>query len=165
MIRECSSWASRKDAVQMFFLTLTRDMFAGKCSKWVAFLAVLREYIFCNVEWVRVRKIGEVFWVTLYCKMSHVFCQFLLALKLSTRKSEIKIGETLNMRFLNHLFSGLELRFFGAVLECSSQCSHCGRHVYSAPNLHPRPPLKSFARPCWGSHFSECIPNSHIINA
>ena len=35
VFRECSSWASRNGAVQIFFLTPTRNMFAGKCLKWV----------------------------------------------------------------------------------------------------------------------------------
>ena len=40
VLRECSSWASRNGAVQMFFLTPTRNIF----------LVALREYIFHNVE-------------------------------------------------------------------------------------------------------------------
>ena len=47
---ECSSWASWNGAVQKFFLTPTRNMF----------LAVLREYIFYKVEWVKVCKMGEL---------------------------------------------------------------------------------------------------------
>ena len=33
---------------------------------------------------------SEVLRVKLYCKMGDLFCQFLLALRLSVRKSEIK---------------------------------------------------------------------------
>ena len=40
VLRECSSLAPRNGAVQMFFLTPARNMF----------LAVLWDYIFCNVE-------------------------------------------------------------------------------------------------------------------
>ena len=54
-----SSWASRNGAVQMFFLTPTRNMF----------LAVLGEYIFYNVELVYAHKMSEVFQAKLYCKM------------------------------------------------------------------------------------------------
>ena len=40
VLRECSSWASRNGAEQMFFLTPTRNMF----------LAVMWQYLFYNVE-------------------------------------------------------------------------------------------------------------------
>ena len=33
MLQECGSWAPRNGAVQMFFLTPTRNMFAGKFAK------------------------------------------------------------------------------------------------------------------------------------
>ena len=36
-----------------FFLTPTRNTFAGKFGKWVSFLTVLREYTFYNDEWVK----------------------------------------------------------------------------------------------------------------
>ena len=39
---------------------------------------------------VEVRKTSEVFRVKLYCETSHLFRQFLLALRLSARKSEIQ---------------------------------------------------------------------------
>ena len=41
VLRECSSWAFRNGAVQMFFLTPTKKMFAEKFAKRVRFLAVL----------------------------------------------------------------------------------------------------------------------------
>ena len=37
------------------------------------FRAVLHEYIFYTAEWVEVRKMREVFWEKLYCKMSDIF--------------------------------------------------------------------------------------------
>ena len=40
VLEESSSWESRNGAVQMFFLTPTRNMF----------FAVLQEYVFYNVE-------------------------------------------------------------------------------------------------------------------
>ena len=52
------------------------------------FLTVLREHIIFNVKWVDIRKTSEVFWSKLYCKMSDIFRYFLLALRLSTWKSE-----------------------------------------------------------------------------
>ena len=47
--------------------------FAGKFVKWERFLAVLREHIFFNVEWIDFGKMTEVFWVKLYCKISELF--------------------------------------------------------------------------------------------
>ena len=74
---ECSAWASRSGEVQMFFQTPTSKMFAGKFVKrWV--------------YKVEVRKMSEVFWAKLYCKMSNLFRYFLLALRLSARNSAIK---------------------------------------------------------------------------
>ena len=75
LLWECSSLASRNGTVQMLFLTPARNMF----------LVMLQEYITYNVDY----KLGEAFWEKLYYKMSNYFCQFLLALRLSTRKSEI----------------------------------------------------------------------------
>ena len=49
----------------MFYLIPTRNMFAGKFVEWVRFSAVLQVavavYIFYNVEWVKVRRMGDVF--------------------------------------------------------------------------------------------------------
>ena len=70
VLRECSFWASRNAAVQMFFLTPNRKMFARKFIKSERLLAVLREQIIFNVKWVEVPKISEVVWAKLYCKMS-----------------------------------------------------------------------------------------------
>ena len=42
VLQECSSWASRNGAVQLFFLTPNRNMFAGKFVKSERFLAVFR---------------------------------------------------------------------------------------------------------------------------
>ena len=42
-------------------------MFAGV-------LAVLQEQIILNVKWVEIRKMSEVLWSKLYCKMSDLFC-------------------------------------------------------------------------------------------
>ena len=87
LLQKCSSWVSRDRAVQMFSLIPSRDMSAGKFLKSERFSAVLREYIIFNVKWVEVRKINGVFRAKLYCKMSDLFCWFLLALRLSARKS------------------------------------------------------------------------------
>ena len=37
-------------------------------------LTVLREYIIFNVKWVGIRKMSEIFWAKLYCKMSDIIC-------------------------------------------------------------------------------------------
>ena len=66
-LQGCGSWVSRNDAVQIFFLAPNGNMFAGKVR---TELTVLREHIVFNVNWVKVRKMGEVFWAKLYCKMS-----------------------------------------------------------------------------------------------
>ena len=50
VLQECSSWSSRNVAVQMFFLTPNRNIFAGKCLESERFLPVLREHITFNVE-------------------------------------------------------------------------------------------------------------------
>ena len=74
VLQECGSWASRNREVQMSFLTPNRNLFAGIFVKSERFLAVLREYIAFNINWVEIRKMSEVFWVKLYCKMSEFFC-------------------------------------------------------------------------------------------
>ena len=59
VLQECSYWASRKGAVQIFFLTPNRNMSAGKCVKSKRFLAVLRSILLPMsselrfVKWVR----------------------------------------------------------------------------------------------------------------
>ena len=77
VLQECSSWASRNVPVQMFFLTPNRNIFAGEFER---FLAVLREHIIFNVNWVEVRKMNEFFEPT---------CIY-YALRLSARKLELK---------------------------------------------------------------------------
>ena len=61
-------------------------MFDGKFVKWV-FLAMLREYIFYNVEWAEVRKINEVFERNGIAKWVIFSASFFFALRLSDRKS------------------------------------------------------------------------------
>ena len=90
VLQGCGSWASRNDAVQMLLLTSNRNMLAGKFVKSERVLAVLRVQFVVNVKLVEIRKMGEVFWAKLYCKMSDFFRYFLLALRLSARKSDIK---------------------------------------------------------------------------
>ena len=62
MLQESSSWASRNGAVQIFFLTLKRNMFTGKfVVKSEKFLAVLREHTIFNVKWVEAHQMSKVF--------------------------------------------------------------------------------------------------------
>ena len=73
----------------MQFLGVKKWCSKHACWKFVKserLLVVLREHIIFHVKWFDVRKISEVFWAKLYCKT----WSCLLALKLSTRKSEIK---------------------------------------------------------------------------
>ena len=77
MFWECSSWAFRNSAGQMFFLTHTRDMFVGKLVNWLRFSAVLQKYFFYNVEWVEIQKMSEFFernylekWVIFFANFS-----------------------------------------------------------------------------------------------
>ena len=74
----------------MFFLTPNRNMFAGKFVNWESFLAVFWEHIIFNFKRVEIRKMSEVFWAKLYCKMSDLFRWFLLALRFSATNSGIK---------------------------------------------------------------------------
>ena len=90
-----------------------------KICKVSGFLAVLQKYVFHNVEWDEVRKISEIFWVKLFCKMSHLFCQFLLSLRFSARKSEIE-RQNSKMRFWIGYFL-VQISFLGTVLVGFSQ--------------------------------------------
>ena len=61
LLQKCSSWASGNIAVQMFYLTPSRNMSVGKSLKLERFLALLREHIICNVKSVEVRKMSNAF--------------------------------------------------------------------------------------------------------
>ena len=67
------SSVSRNGVVQMFFLTRNEKIFAGKFVKWERFLVVLWEHIIFKVKLVEVRKMIQVFWAKLYCKISDLF--------------------------------------------------------------------------------------------
>ena len=91
MIQECSFGRQEMGGVQMFFLTPNRNVFSGKVLvNLERLLPVLQGHIIFNVKWDEVHKMSEVFWAKLYCKMSNLFWQSLLALRLSAKKSEIK---------------------------------------------------------------------------
>ena len=61
MLQESSSWASENGAVQMFFLSPNRNMFAGKSVTCESFLAVSWEHIIFNVKGAEVYKMSDVF--------------------------------------------------------------------------------------------------------
>ena len=125
VLQESSSWASGNGAVQMIFLTPNRNIFAGKFVNWESFLAVFWEHVIFNFKRVEIRKMSEVFWAKLYCKMSDLFRWFLLALRFSATNSGIKklmmstgtcgnnIFEKKNYKYeiLNHLYFGPSLVF------------------------------------------------------
>ena len=112
-------------------------------------LAVLRDRIIFSVKWVEVRKTSKVFWAKLYCKMSDIFCYFLLALRISARKSDIKKNlwcplehpneykkvayvkkyfqkKTSKHEILNHLYFGPNFVILGTALRWFSQCFFWG---------------------------------------
>ena len=74
VLHECSFWVSKNCAVKMFFLAPNRNMFAEIfVVKSERFLAVLRDHIIFNFKWVEIRKISDVFWAKLYCKISVLY--------------------------------------------------------------------------------------------
>ena len=90
VLQESSSWASGNGAVQMFFLTPNRNMFAGKFVNWESFLAMFWEHIIFSFKRVEIRKMNEVFWVKPCCKISDLYRWFLLAFRFSAANSGIK---------------------------------------------------------------------------
>ena len=90
VFRESSSWPSGNDAVQMFFLTPNRNTSAGKFVNWESFLAVFWEHIIFNFKRADIRKISEVFWAKMYCKMGDLFRWFFWGLRFSAINSRIK---------------------------------------------------------------------------
>ena len=50
VLQECSSLASRNGAVQIFFLTLNRNMFTGKFVKSERFNSVFQEHFIFNAK-------------------------------------------------------------------------------------------------------------------
>ena len=126
------------------FLTTTRNKFAGKFVKRVRFLAVLREHIFCNVDWVEVCQMSEVFLMKLYCKRRNFLCQFFFTLVLSARQSEIK-NWIPNMRFWMIYFLA-QISFYWTVLNILANviffffllwANHAGKNFYSDAPVNP----------------------------
>ena len=136
VIEECRSWVSRNGAEQIFFLKPSRNMFAEKLVKWERFLAEFWEHFIFDVKVVEVHKMSEVFWGKLCCKMGDLFRYFLLGLRLSSRKSEIKeiwwcplerVVEYKNIvrpkkYILNHWFLGNIFASWGTTLGRFSLC-------------------------------------------
>ena len=143
VLQESSSWASGNGAVQMIFLTPNRNIFAGKFVNWESFLAVFWEHVIFNFKRVEIRKMSEVFWAKLYCKMSDLFRWFLLALRFSATNSGIKKTLTMSTgtcelklfarnnifkkgnykyEILNHLYFGPSFVFWVIALGRFSQC-------------------------------------------
>ena len=150
----------------MFFLTPNRNMSAGKFVNWKSFLAVLWEHIIFNFQRADIRKIREVFWAKMYCKMGDLFRWFFWGLKFSAINSGIK--KNLMMSTLtcgiklyarNNIFKKIlqiwdlesfifwsKFRFCGNALDVflhfSSSVKHGSRHFYSThpPSRQPPPP-------------------------
>ena len=156
MLQESSSVASGNGAVQMFFLTPNRNLFAGKFVNWESFLAVFWEHFVFNFIRVEICEITVVFWAKLYCKMSDIFRWLLLALRFSATNSGIKntlMMSTgtwgLKMYARNNIFKKKELQIwvfesfifwskfrfsedcFRVFFNFSSSVNHGGQHFYS----------------------------------
>ena len=73
-----------------------------------------------TVEWVEIRKTSEAFWVELYCKMSHLFCKFLLTwdflLEILKLKDKLQIWDFESVIFWSKFFffvtASVILKFF-----------------------------------------------------
>ena len=78
--------------MQIFFLTPNRNMSVGKCVNWESLfcLALFWEHFIFNFKRVDIRKMSEVIWVKMYCKMGDLFRWFLLGLIFSAINSGIK---------------------------------------------------------------------------
>ena len=82
-------WCLKMVKCKCFFLTSNRNMFVRKFVKRVGFWLRCGS-IFCTMlsELRLSNKWG--FCLKLHCKINDIFCQFLLALRLSAKKSELK---------------------------------------------------------------------------
>ena len=112
-------------------------------------------HISFNIKWVEVRKNSETFWAKRYCKISDLFCWFLLVLRLSARRSAIKknfdahwnIWIKIKTRDFDSFIFWSKFRFFGEIaLGCFSQCFFfifCRRSTMVADTflLYPLPPF------------------------
>ena len=84
---KCSSRAFRNGAVQIFFSDTNQEHVCWKICKVSEFSAVLREYIFYNVEWLEVCNVSKAFKAKWCCKISELSYQFLKALRISAGES------------------------------------------------------------------------------
>ena len=104
VLQECSSWASRNNAVQLFFLTNNRNTFAGKF-KGQRFLVVLRENIIFNVKWVEACKMSEVWlivkWVIIFASFCWLWNFLLENLKLKRNSDDVHWNVGMNIKKLN----------------------------------------------------------------
>ena len=80
--QELHSWSTLKANVCILLNISSRNFLWSKKYFWLCCRS--------NVKWVEVPKVSDTFWAKLYCKICDLFCQFLLALRLSARKSEIE---------------------------------------------------------------------------
>ena len=95
VFRGCYFWASRNHAVQIFFLTTTRNIYARKICKVSKIFGYVAGVYFLPYWRVEVHKISEVFSAKLYCKMNRnvtakLYNWFLLALKLLLENLKLK---------------------------------------------------------------------------
>ena len=90
VLQKCRSWATRNRAVQMFLLTPNRNIFSGKflSQKW--FSLCCGSILFSASSELRFVKWVSLLEKNYIVKMSDIYRQFLLAFRVSVRKSDIK---------------------------------------------------------------------------
>ena len=70
-------WGVKKWCSANLFSDTKQKRFCWEiCKVRKVFGCVLREHILFSVKWVEIRKMSEVFWAKLYCKMIHFFASF-----------------------------------------------------------------------------------------
>ena len=131
-------WASRNGAVQILFLTPTRNMFTEKFLKWLTFLIVLLEYVFYNVEWVKVRKMSEAFWAKLFCKLSDFFANFCWIWDFLAEN--LKLIDNIQIWGFESFIFWSKFVFFGTVLGLFCQCNFFCRRPTMVTEFFSQPP-------------------------
>ena len=134
VLHECSSWASRNGAAQIFFLIPNWNIFSEKFVKSERFLAVLREHIIFNVTWVDFRKMSGVFEQDCIVKSVIFFASFcwnfqkkkLWWCPLKHLDKYKNVYPKQHFQKMNSKYEGLYLyfgpNFFGTTLGHFSQC-------------------------------------------
>ena len=123
--------------MQNFFLTPNRNMSAGKFVNWESFLAVFWEHIIFNFKRVDIRKMSEVVWAKMCCKMGDLFRWILLGLRFSAinsgKKNLMMSSGTCGIKLhAQNNISRQKIQIWD-LESFSSSVKHGSRHFYSAP--------------------------------